>query len=142
MYVQPYPGPGEKTRISTGGGTEPIWTASGGELLYRHLTRSSQEFSAAFSSATIRSLSPFRADTPRVLFEATAGEYPSTTPVREWDVSADGQRFFLLRSAASTDKPATEMHVVLTLDRRTESASRRRITDEDQAQKLNPSAPG
>jgi hypothetical protein len=29
------------------------------------------------------------------------------------DVSADGQRFLLLRNVASTDKPVTEMHVVL-----------------------------
>ena len=35
VYVQPYPGPGEKTRISTAGGFEPIWTANGRELLYR-----------------------------------------------------------------------------------------------------------
>ena len=35
VYVQPYPGPGEKIRISTAGGLEPIWTANGRELLYR-----------------------------------------------------------------------------------------------------------
>lgn len=33
--------------------------------------------------------------------------------VRGWDVSADGQRFLLLRNVESTDKPVTEMHVVL-----------------------------
>jgi Tol biopolymer transport system component len=109
VYVQPYPGPGEKTRISTAGGTEPIWTANGRELLYRASTRDSQQF----FSAAIRSLSPFQADTPRLLFEAKAGEYGSTTPVRGWDVSADGQRFLMLRPVPSTDKPVTLVHVVL-----------------------------
>jgi hypothetical protein len=39
-------------------------------------------------------------------------EYGRGTPVG-LDVSADGQRFLLLRNVASTDKPVTEMHVVL-----------------------------
>jgi Tol biopolymer transport system component len=109
VYVQAYPGPGEKTRISANGGTEPIWTANSRELLYRAFTPSG----LAFFSAAIRSLSPFRTDPPRLLFEAKPGEYDSTAPVRGWDVSADGQRFLLLRPMASTDKPVTVMHVVL-----------------------------
>jgi Tol biopolymer transport system component len=109
VYVQAYPGPGEKARISTAGGTEPIWTANGRELLYRASTGDSQQF----FSAAIRSLSPFRADTPRLLFEAKANEYGRSTPVRGWDVNADGQRLLLLRPVASTDKPVAVMHVVL-----------------------------
>jgi serine/threonine-protein kinase len=109
VYVRPYPGPGEKIRISTTGGSEPIWTANGRELLYRSGTLEHQQF----FSAAIRSLSPFQADAPRLLFEAKFGEYESTAPTRSWDVSADGQRFLLLRPVPSTDKPVTVMHVVL-----------------------------
>jgi Tol biopolymer transport system component len=109
VYVQAYPGPGEKIRISTAGGTEPIWTANGRELLYRATTRDRHQF----FSAAIRSLSPFRADVPRVVFEAKAEEYVGTTPVRGWDVSADAERFLLLRRIVSTDKPVTLMHVVM-----------------------------
>ena len=69
VYVQPYPGPGEKIRISTAGGTEPVWTANGRELLYRPRTR------IRFFPTPIRSLSPFLAGTPRLLFELKAGEY-------------------------------------------------------------------
>jgi eukaryotic-like serine/threonine-protein kinase len=110
VYVQPYPGPGEKTRVSTNGGREPIWTANSRELLYRAATR---DDSQRFFSAAIRSLPPFRADPPRLLFEAKAGEYSYTAPVRDWDVSADGQRFFLRRPVESTDNPVTVMHVVV-----------------------------
>ena len=106
VYVQPYPGPGEKIRISTDGGTEPIWSANGRELLYRPRTRS--DF-----FTPIRSLSPFVAGTPRLLFELKAGEYDSTVPVRSWSATADGQRFLLSRFIASTDKPVSVMHVVL-----------------------------
>ena len=34
-YVQPYPGAGGKTPISTDGGTEPVWNPKGRELFYR-----------------------------------------------------------------------------------------------------------
>jgi Tol biopolymer transport system component len=109
VYVQPYPGPGEKIRISTAGGIEPAWTATGRELLYRANIGSRH----GFFSAAIRSLSPFQHEAPRLLFETRAREYASTTPVRGWDVSADGERFLLLRPVESTDKPVTMMHVVL-----------------------------
>ena len=35
IYVQPYPGPGGKSQISTDGGTEPVWNPNGRELFYR-----------------------------------------------------------------------------------------------------------
>ena len=108
VYVQPYPGPGEKIRISTDGGSAPIWTANGRELLYRDRDR----LGGRFFSAAVRSLSPFRADAPRLLFEAKTDEYNGGAPIRGWDVSADGQRFLLMRPLESTDKPVTAMQVV------------------------------
>jgi eukaryotic-like serine/threonine-protein kinase len=109
VYVQPYPGPGGKVRISTSGGFEPVWTPSGREILYRSGTADRQQF----FSVSIRSLSPFRADAPRLLFEAEPGAYDSTVPTRAWDVRADGQRFVLLRPVAAKDQPVVTMHVVL-----------------------------
>lgn len=68
---------------------------------------------SAVFSATVRLLSPFRADTPRAVFESKPGEYDSMSPIRSWNVSADGRRFLLSRYAESTDKPVTAIHVVL-----------------------------
>ena len=109
VYVQPYPGPGEKVRVSIAGGSEPIWTSRGLELLYRSGGPDEQQF----LSAAIVSLSPFRTATPRVLFKSKPGEYDRTAPVSAWDAAADGQRLLLLRNHESTDKPVTAMHVVL-----------------------------
>ena len=53
-------------------------------------------------SAAIRSTSPFRADPPRLLFEADGDEYDLTSPTRSWDATGDGQRFLLLRVVEST----------------------------------------
>ncbi len=109
VYVQRHPGLGEKTRISTAGGGEPIWVAGGRELLYRRGADNQQQI----MSVTIRSLAPFAADAPRVLFETKGPRYDGTTPVRGWDASADGQRFLMLRTAESPDQPLTTLQVVL-----------------------------
>jgi dipeptidyl aminopeptidase/acylaminoacyl peptidase len=109
VYVQPYPGPGEKIRLSTSGGTQPIWTTNGLELLYRSGTLENQQV----FSMKIRSLSPFRADAPRLLFEAKARDYGNTSPIRGWDMTPDGQRFLFVRSNAPGNKPLSTVQVVL-----------------------------
>jgi serine/threonine-protein kinase len=109
VYVQPYPGPGEKVRVSTTGGGEPLWSPNGRELFYRVSSIERQQF----FSAAVTSVSPFRTDTPRVMFENKTFEYDNTVPIRSWNISPDGQRFLLLRFAPSTDKPVTSMQLVL-----------------------------
>jgi eukaryotic-like serine/threonine-protein kinase len=109
LYVQPYPGPGAKLRISTNGGREPIWTSNGREVVYRSFTRERQQF----FSAMVRSTSPLTIDPPRLLFEANAGEYDSTAPERSWDATADGRKFLLSRPVESTERPAAVVQVVL-----------------------------
>ena len=110
VYVQPYPGPGEKVRISTdstNGGTEPIWAPDGRELLYRGFGETGGVF-----SAPIRSLAPFRVAAPRRLVELSTSEYDSTSPIRSWNVSPDGRRFLASRFERMAS-PATTLNVVL-----------------------------
>jgi eukaryotic-like serine/threonine-protein kinase len=110
LYVQPYPGPGEKIRISVAGGFDPLWSADGRELFYRSFKadRTQQYF-----SASIRSAVPFRIDPPRLMFETKPGEYDTTAPERSWDVTADGRRFLLTKAAQTSDRPVTLMQIVL-----------------------------
>ncbi len=35
VYVQPFPGPGGRYQVSSGGGVEPVWSPNGNELFYR-----------------------------------------------------------------------------------------------------------
>src|SRR5262245_30796124 len=109
LYVLAYPGAGEKTRVSTEGGWEPIWLANGRELLYRTYTATDERL---FMSAAIRSISPLRIDTPQLILTGDAG-YDATTPLRSWDATADGHRFVLARIEQTHDKPVTALHVVL-----------------------------
>ena len=110
VYVQPFPGPGEKVRVSTdstNGGTEPVWAPDNRELLYRGFGSDGGVFAAA-----ITSVSPFRVDPPRRLVELNTSDYDSTTPVRSWNVSPDGQRFLASRFERM-ERPITTLNIVL-----------------------------
>jgi len=109
VYVQPYPGPGEKYRISVGGATQPVWTKNGREILFRG---NSQEF----FSATITSFNPFRAETPRLIYKQQGNGFSSTTPVRAWDATPDGERLLVTQDKESNDKPVNQLAIVLNWD--------------------------
>jgi len=55
VYVQPFPGPGEKLKLSIDGGTEPAWSGDGREIFYRD---GSKLMSVPFSEAAAGRLTP------------------------------------------------------------------------------------
>lgn len=73
-------------QISVGGGTQPLWRADGKEIFYVAPDN-------AMMAVEVESREGFfRAGPPRRLFQTRLG---SLTAVREYDVSADGQRFLV-----------------------------------------------
>jgi Tol biopolymer transport system component len=82
IYVQPFPGPGAKVRISTQGGTRPRWSRTGRELLYWATLPTTRLTSVAIPPG--QALSP---GAPRELFQLLVG----TT----WDVTPDPDRFLV-----------------------------------------------
>lgn len=104
VYVQPYPGPGEKWQISTEGGTEPLWNPNGRELFYRSGDK--------MMSAEITTRPRFSAGKAKVLF---VGQYqPSQNSARtaNYDVSPVGQRFLMLKPGGQ-GQAVTQINVVL-----------------------------
>jgi eukaryotic-like serine/threonine-protein kinase len=87
VYVQPYPGPGGKYQISTGGGTEPVWNRNGKELFYRSGDK--------MMVAEVEAQPSFSVSKPRMLFEGPYVAATITTP--NYDVSPDGQRFLMIK---------------------------------------------
>ena len=103
VYIQPYPGPGGKWQISTDGGTEPAWNPTGRELFYRNGIK--------MMAVDITTQPGFSAGKPRMLFE---GQYePTPTSLTNYDVSADGQRFLMVKPTEQTEAPPTQINVVL-----------------------------
>jgi serine/threonine-protein kinase len=95
IYLQELPGPGGKLQISSQGGSDPVWGPQGRELFYRSGDK--------MMAVDIAPSPVFQAGTPRLLFE---GRYAG------YDVSADGQRFVMVKSGGAAP-PVTELNVVL-----------------------------
>ena len=91
VYVQPYPGPGERHLISTDGGQQPAWSGNGLELFYVQAGASGAG-ARKLMSVSIGTTPTFVAGTPETLFES--GDLASGWG-RNYDVAPDGQRFLL-----------------------------------------------
>jgi serine/threonine-protein kinase len=99
VYVQPFPGPGEKWLISNEGGTEPVWSASG-ELFFRSVNKI-----MAVEITTQPSFSPGK---PTLLFES---RFLSPGVSRsDYDVTPDGQRFLMMEN----EETGSKINIVLT----------------------------
>jgi serine/threonine-protein kinase len=98
VYVQPYPGPGERHLISNNGGEQPAWAADGRELLYvqRHYGSRLQKLLAV----RISTAPEFEAGAPYTVLQHA--DLVSAWG-RSYDVSPDGQRFLI---ALTKDRPA------------------------------------
>ena len=102
VYVRAFPGPGGPWRISTEGGTAPVWSTKASELLF--LTEGQSTAAVMVAPYTVVGDS-FRSDTPRpwspVSLTTLGGSYP-------FDLHPDGQRLAVLgardRSSVVQDK--------------------------------------
>jgi len=84
VYVQPYPGPGEKVAISINGGSNPVWSRDGKELFFRQ--------GGAMMVVNVKPSPVFSASRERQLFTSTDFGFRP-----EFDVSPDGSRFLMVR---------------------------------------------
>jgi hypothetical protein len=83
VFVQPYPGNGQRWRVSTEGGREAVWSPDGHELFYRdgqHLM-----------AVDVHTDGGFRAGAPHVLFDDVFAASPNG--IAGYSVSPDGTRF-------------------------------------------------
>jgi serine/threonine protein kinase/Tol biopolymer transport system component len=87
VYVAPFPGPGGKRQISTGGGGTPRWRRDGKELFY--LAPDRQLMAAEVNGKG----GAFEIGAVRPLFRTRAA-----APALTYDVTADGQRFLVINS--------------------------------------------
>jgi len=108
VYVQSYPGPGERHLISTNGGEQPAWSRDGRELFYvQNGGYNPGRGLPTLMSVSITTVPTFVAGTPKALFESTD---LSSAWGRSYDVALDGTRFVLaLSKDASANLAPTQM---------------------------------
>ena len=93
IYVRPSSGAEGRWQISTEGGVEPVWSANGSELFYRHGDQ--------VLAVDVVTNSTFEYGKPRRLFDGRYALGDVKDDTRAYDVAPDGQRFLML-------KPETE----------------------------------
>jgi Tol biopolymer transport system component len=110
VYVQSFPSPGGKVRISTNGGTQLVWRRDGRELYYRALDNTLMAVPIR-PSAGGDTLEP---GAPVPLFKAGGGPDPAVAlngNGLSFDVDPDGSRFLINETVEDT--PATSIVVIL-----------------------------
>jgi eukaryotic-like serine/threonine-protein kinase len=86
VWVRPYPGPGSPVQVSSGGGTEPVWSHDGRRLFYVAGRR--------MMVATLSAPPNVRVVARDSLFLGDGfGDFSGAS----YDVAADGKRFLMLR---------------------------------------------
>jgi serine/threonine-protein kinase len=107
VFVRPFPGPGGKWQISTGGGRYPVWSRNGKELFYQ------TDDGSIWVASYVAEGDSFRAEKPR---EWSPGRIlPLATAIRAFDLHPDGLRLAVLR-APYEEAAARRNHVVLILN--------------------------
>jgi serine/threonine-protein kinase len=96
VYVRPFPGPGGKWQISTGGGFEATWSKTRRELLYRAIDNRIMVVSYTADGDS------FKADKPR-LWSDQAILARAREP-RFFDLHSDGERVAVAVPAAQADE--------------------------------------
>ena len=115
VYVRPFPGPGPRTQVSVNGGQSPAWNPSGGELFFVALPDPGQPETRHVMVVEARTSPTLWLGRPRELFSFTANDHLvfACIPARCYDVSADGQLFFVSRGAAvAQPPPVTHIHLI------------------------------
>ena len=95
VYVTAYPGPGERTRVSTGGARDLRWSRDGRELLYLSAD-------GHMMSVPVRTSPSPELGAPTALFELKGAIWAG------FDVSPDGKRFLaIVPKIVADDLPLT-----------------------------------
>jgi serine/threonine-protein kinase len=102
VYIQAYPGPGGRIQVSTEGGTEVVWARNGRELYYRNQQQ--------LMAVPVRTIPVLEVGKPARLFESpfVAGQ----PGLPNYDVSADGSHFLMIRAGTEEAKPGP-LNIVL-----------------------------
>jgi serine/threonine-protein kinase len=101
VYVVPFPNADAKWPVSSNGGTDPVWSHSGRELFYK-------DGNNELITAEVVPGTTFAVGEQRALFSTMA--YRAATTQGNYGVTADAQRFVMIRVSGSGD--AGELIVV------------------------------
>jgi serine/threonine-protein kinase len=108
IYVRPFPNvDGERVQISTAGGTRALWSRNGRELFYL-------DNDDILTAVTVNAGgSRFAAGSPTKVFSTS---YYSGYNLAAYDVSADGQRFLMIKEQRAVEDSPRQDRVIIVLN--------------------------
>jgi Tol biopolymer transport system component len=102
IYVAPFPGPGPRHQVSTGGGAEPLWSHDGRELFFQHGDR--------LMGVGVTLGTAFSASAPHVVHEGRFLQ--SHTGPTSFSITPDGSRFLRIQQV-EPERAITRIDLVL-----------------------------
>jgi len=99
IYLQAFPGPGERVQVSTDGGREPVWAPDGSQLYFRNGTK--------LMAVDVRTRPALAVGKPRLVFE---GNFVLSH--HDYGILPDGRHFIMIQPVEGKMPPA-ELHVVV-----------------------------
>ena len=94
IYLRIFPGPGERVRVSSAGGNEPLWSPNGRELFYR--------VGDALMMVDVTTTPRLAVGTPQRLFEK---HYEPSVSLYANYSTIDGERFVMVKRIDQGDAP-------------------------------------
>jgi serine/threonine-protein kinase len=110
VYVAPYPAMDRRYQISNNGGSAPVWTREGRELLY--IEHADNRNTARLMSVQVTTKGEFAATNPRRLFEKPVSEFGGGDPFRGFDVTSDGERILGVTPRFPNQPPPPAISVI------------------------------
>ena len=104
VYVRPFPGPGGKWQISTGGGGIPVWSLNRNELFYATLDNKIMMLTYTASGDS------FHADKPQPW---SPGQFTDRGLNFNFDLHPDGKRFAVLKGPGAEAPAVNKVNIVL-----------------------------
>jgi hypothetical protein len=102
IYVQPFPGPGEKFQVSTGGGAQVRWRSDGKEIFF--ISLDGKLMAAPVKLMPNNGSIEFGTPQPLFMTRVAGGALPGLF-IQQYSASADGQRFLINVSEGTSLAP-------------------------------------
>jgi eukaryotic-like serine/threonine-protein kinase len=108
IYLRPFPNvDADKQPVSTNGGTQPRWARNGQELFYESM--------GTLMRVPVKTGATFERGIPEKVFDTSPYlvHPPGGEPGRMYDVSADGQRFLMIKETGGADDRPPSARIIL-----------------------------
>jgi serine/threonine-protein kinase len=105
VYVQAFPGGGEKQRVSKAGGSEPLWSRDGQQLFYRQ--------AKDVVAVAVRTGSTLTVGASTVVVAGGDYKHGGGTGAPSYEASMDGRRFLMVRLNEAATTAGTHLDVIL-----------------------------